>query len=161
MLAFPGFTRSLVDAILDDDCAVHQMEFLMPRGGTACQQGALSRKEPKQQKVQYATPTIKDDKFSLSLDLHQFAPEEVQVQFGEDRMLRVTGRKEVKSEDGSSYEFREYSHHFSVPEEVIQDQLKVKLDKTGHLSIQGPVKVPEKINADGSKSIPIEFVAKQ
>ena len=134
------------------------MEFVMPRSAQPGQRALARRDHHSADRLQLATPTIRGDKYMLNLDLHHFAPEEVQVQMGEDRMLKVTGRKEVKSEDGSHYEFREYSHHFTIPESVQQEQMSVKLDKNGLLSIRGPIKVPEKAEEKGVKTIPIEFV---
>lgn len=149
MLAFPGFTRSIMDSI-EDDFAMHPMELICPRPGVS----ALSRFPG----MQLAQPVIKDNKFNLALDLHQFKPEEVQVKFDDKNMLQVRGKREVKSDDGSSYEYREYVHHFSVPDSVQHDQLISKIDKHGLLKIEAPLKV--QAVDDGHRHIPIEFVKK-
>jgi len=165
MLAFPGFTRSIFDDLLNDELSVHPMEMIMPRQPYSCrgarQPRALAKKKQPEAEPSpvFGSPAIKDGKYGLALDMHQFAPEEVKVQMDGERMLKVTGRREVKSEDGSSYELREYSHHFALPEVVEAEKLSVKLDTSGQLQIQAPVKTAEAV--DGLKSIPVEFVSKQ
>ena len=109
-------------------------------------------------RFELATPTIENGKYNLALDLHQFKPEEVQVKMDEDGVLRVRGKREIKSENG--YELREYVHNFTVPDTVHREQLTSKLDANGRLKIEAPLKIQEKQIEDGFKNIPIEFVRK-
>lgn len=162
MLAFPGFTRSLIDSLLDDDFAVHPLEFVTPRGdhgpnGTIAQRNNNGRRWPG---FQLAVPHVKDGKYTVNLDLRQFSPEDVQVKLDDKGMLHVKGKYEKKDKDSGSFEYREYSHSFSVPEHVQREQLTSKLDKNGLLKIEAPVKNPDKQLDDGVKNIPIEFVKK-
>lgn len=190
MLAFPGFTQSIVDSILDDELSIQPMEMVLPRnrrspfplfsfspygsgryqpencgksfGDWKKRQGDSNKGDVALKAVSapvFGDPAIKDGRYTLALNMHEFKPEEVQVQMDAERMLKITGRREVKSDDGSSYELREYTHHFALPETVEAEQLSVKLEANGHLQIAAPVKQAE--GDDGVKTIPIEFVDKQ
>ncbi|MBL2804334.1 Hsp20 family protein, partial [Klebsiella pneumoniae] len=75
-------------------------------------------------------------------DLHAFDPSEISVKFEDDR-LQVHGKREVKSDDDHKYEFREYTQHFKVPDSVLVEKLHCKMDKSGFLQIEAPVKEPQ------------------
>ena len=140
MLSFP---RSLLDS-LNDDFVAYPMDYMIPR---SIQQQQLNLTD-------LAVPTIKDNKFNLNLDLHHFDPSEISIKFDKNS-LQVNGKREKKSDDGKHYEYREYVHHFHVPDNVEAEQLKCQLDQKGYLRIEAPVK-----NAleDTKRRIPIEFV---
>lgn len=148
MLSPPQFTQSLLDNLEDN--------FLIYPLHPAC---ALTKKAvQQQQQQQLAVPRIKDNKYTLSLDLRHFDPSEVSVKFDDQNRLQISGKREKKSEDGSHYEYREYQHHFSVPDNVLSDQLKCQLNDKGFLQIEAPVQVAVEDNKQ--RSIPIEFVKK-
>ena len=151
MLSLPRYTRSLLDT-MDDDFFVYPLDYLMPR---SFQQDMNRTRAQFQQ--QLSVPTIKDNKFNLNLDLRHFDPSEINVKF-DHNSLQVSGKREKKSEDGKHYEFREYQHHFTVPDKVDHEQLKCNLDEKGYLKIEAPVK--GKALDDKPRSIPIEFVKK-
>ena len=72
----------------------------------------------------------------------------------DNNLICVNAKHENNSE--GHYEFREYSHKFSVPNNVIADQMKCKMDQRGVLQIDAPLKDVKK--KDDGHEIPIEFV---
>ena len=147
MLSLPRFTRSLMDS-LDDDFLIYPLDYLVPQ---------QSAKKNANQTTQLAVPSIKDNKYSLSLDLHHFDPSEVSIKVDQNS-LQISGKHEKKSDDGSHYEYREYQQHFTVPDNVLSDQLKCRLDEKGFLKIEAPVKAA--LEDKQERTIPIEFVQK-
>lgn len=151
MLSLPRFTRSLLDHLDDDDYLIYPLDYLVPQ----------SSGKKKSTAGQLAVPTIKNNKFNLALDLHQFDPSDISVKFDENS-LQISGKREKKSEDGTHYEYREYAQHFTVPENVLTDQLKCHLTEKGILQVEAPVQPPAiEEGKAGHKNIPIEFVNKQ
>ena len=132
---------------MDDDFFVYPLDYLMPRSF----QQQLKRPE-------LAVPTIKDNKFNVNLDLRNFDPSEISVKFDENS-LKVSGKREKKSEDGTHYEYRQYVQHFTVPDSVEHEKLKCQLDQKGYLRIEAPLKQPA-IEETKERTIPIEFVKK-
>lgn len=102
-----------------------------------------------------AVPTTHGDKFNLNLNLHQYDPSEISVKF-QDGQLTVHGKKEKRSDDGSSYHYSEYKQSVSVPDNVISEQMKCQLDPHGFLRIEAPLKLEKK--SPDERHIPIEFV---
>ena len=149
MLAFPGFTNMLMDTLAQELKEDHPLGKLRNKW---CQY----TRDPLSD-IDFATPSIKDNKYNLSLDFRKFKPEEVEIKLGADKMLQISGKHEQMSEDGSSYVYRQYVHHFSVPDNVDHEKLSSKLDGAGVLRVEAPVKNAD-INQDGSRNIPIEFV---
>ena len=149
MLSLPRYTRSLLDS-LDDDFAVLPMDYLLPSSRSLQQQ-----QRQLAQQAQLAVPHIKNNKFNVNLDLGHFDPSEISVKF-EDNTVKVHGKREKKSEDGKHYELREYQHQFSVPDNVLTDQLKCQLNKQGLLKIEAPVQGA--VEEHKQHNIPIEFV---
>ncbi|KAH9389941.1 hypothetical protein TYRP_007490 [Tyrophagus putrescentiae] len=149
MLSLPRFTRSLMDALDNDDFLVYPLDYLMPRGGSLSTFGNIGQ--------QLAMPTIKDNKYQLSLDMRNFDPSEISVKMDKDS-LQITGKREKKEEDGR-YVYREYVQHFTVPENVKSEELKCQLDKQGYLKMEAPLKVPQ-VEENKERTIPIEFVKK-
>src|SRR5699024_8412279 len=121
--------RSLMDA-MDEDFMVYPMNYLLPRSF----ESEFRRRE-------LALPTIKDNKYQVALDLRNFDPAEIAVKCDGDS-LQIRGRREKKSEDGHRYEFREYVQHFKVPDTVQAEKLQCKMNQSGYLEIEAPVKQP-------------------
>lgn len=152
MLSLPRFTRSLMDTLDNDDFLVYPLDYLMPRTVSA------NQPNPFFGGGQLAMPSIKDNKYQVSLDLHHFEPSEISVKVDKDS-LQVSGKREKKGEDGH-YVYREYVQHFTIPENVKSDQLKCQLDNKGYLKVEAPLKVPQ-VEQNKERSIPIEFVGKK
>ncbi|KAJ6218548.1 hypothetical protein RDWZM_009705 [Blomia tropicalis] len=146
MLSLPRFTRSLLDS-LDDDFMVCPMDYVFPQSQRFRSLGG-----------QLAVPRITGDKFNLDLDMRQFDPNEISVKFDQNS-LQIHGKREKKADDGHQYEYREYVQHFTVPDNVVHEQLKCQMDNKGYLKIEAPVKV-EQIDMDKPRQIPIEFAKK-
>ena len=152
MLSLPRFTRSLLDS-LDDDFFVFPLDYLHP---TSHQQFNNNISNLRQR---IAEPNFKDNKYQLSLDLRNFDPSDVSIKMDQN-LLQIHGKREKKSEDGGRYEYREYQHHFTIPDNVIAEQLKCQLDPKGFLRVEAPVKVPGEDSKEKVRNIPIEFVKK-
>jgi len=146
MLSLPRFTQSLLNSF-DDDFHIYPLDYVLPKGNTLATTP----------KTQLAVPVIKDNKYNLALDLSHFEPSEIKVKLDKSS-LQISGKHEKKSEDGTHYEFREYNHHFSVPDNVDHEKLKCQLDKKGFLKIEAPIK--GQVEEGKGRSIPIEFVKK-
>ncbi|KAH9405743.1 hypothetical protein TYRP_014038 [Tyrophagus putrescentiae] len=71
--------------------------------------------------------------------------------------LIVEGKHEEQLEDGT-YEFREYKSRCTVPENVLLEKIKCKIDEHGQLQIEAPLKPKEEELKPTSRTIPIEFV---
>ena len=100
-------------------------------------------------------PTTDNTKFNLNLNMAHFDPSEISVKM-DDGTLHVSGKHE-KSQNGV-YEYREFVQKRSVPDNVLADQMKCKLNQRGYLQIEAPLKQPEQPeNKDSERTIPIEF----
>lgn len=106
--------------------------------------------------------TTHGDKFKFNLDMAQFDPSEISIKYA-DGQLTVHGKKERKMDDnGTSYVYREYVQKCSVPDNVLADQLVCKVDPSGYVRIEAPLKVEVRKDGSGLPSttgryIPIEF----
>ena len=98
-------------------------------------------------------PFTANGQYSLCLDMRQFDPKIITVKV-ENNLICVNAKNENNSED--HYEFCEYSHKFSVPNDVIIEQMKCKMDRFGLLQIDAPLKDCKKV--DDGQEIPIEFI---
>ena len=105
---------------------------------------------------QLAVPTVQNNRYNVNLDVRHFDPSEISVKV-EDNSIKVSGKREKKSEDGKHYEFREYQQHFTVPDNVNVEELKSQLDQKGILRIEAPLKGQL---GDKARHIPIEYVKK-
>ncbi len=144
-----------MDTLDNDDFLVYPLDYLMPRGGGGG--GGQLSTFGNSFGHQLAVPTIKDNKYQVSLDMRHFDPSEISVKMDKDS-LQITGKREKKSDDGH-YIYREYVQHFSVPENVKAEELKCQLDNKGYLKMEAPLKVPQ-VEENKERSIPIEFVKK-
>ncbi|XP_036385325.1 heat shock protein beta-11-like [Megalops cyprinoides] len=96
------------------------------------------------------------DRFALTLDTKDFAPEELSVkQVG--RKLRVSGKNEKKQEDGKgsfSYKRQEFRQEFDLPEGVNPEAVTCSL-LDGQLQIQAP---REALPGATERVVPIDCV---
>ncbi|XP_043279355.1 protein lethal(2)essential for life-like [Venturia canescens] len=102
--------------------------------------------------------TVKADKdsFQVSLDVQQFAPEEIDVKVV-DKMIVVEGKHEEK-QDEHGWISRQFSRRYIVPEQCDIDQVVSKLSSDGVLSITVPRKELPKVTNE--RSIKIEHTGK-
>ena len=96
------------------------------------------------------------DIFSKQFDLKHFTPSETTVKVDGNTLI-VEGKHEEQLEDGT-YEFREYKSRCTVPENVLLEKIKCKIDEHGQLQIEAPLKPKEEELKPSSRTIPIEFV---
>lgn len=106
-------------------------------------------------------PAIRGDKFTLSLDFHQFEPSDIVVKIEDGDTLLVQAKKEKK--EGGMVESREFVQRYTVPKNVIADRLTAKLDSSGYLNVEAPVKKEEPKREYcsyryGGRSIPVQVV---
>lgn len=150
MLSLPRFLVNPYDFDVD----------YFPHGGDLLSLGLAGNNLSQQQhrvRNELAGPRVHGDKFNFNLNMRQFDPSEISVKFDKNQ-LTVHGKREKKGEDGS-YVFREYKQMCTVPENVLHDQMKCRLDDNGFLRIEAPIKQEEKKNQE--RHIPIEFVGSQ
>lgn len=107
---------------------------------------------------QGGTSTVKADKdsFQVSLDVQQFAPEEIDVKVV-DRTVIVEGKHEEK-QDEHGWISRQFTRRYIVPEQCDIDQVVSKLSSDGVLSITVPRKEVPKVTNE--RSIKIEHTGK-
>ncbi|KAI2795864.1 hypothetical protein BLOT_016422 [Blomia tropicalis] len=149
MLTIPRYARSMLDDFDDFYHPLERMERYIPRLSTVFNRG---------RDIPISIPTVKGDKFYLSLDFHQFEPSDITVKV-EDDCLLIKGKKEKKG-DGM-FESREYVQRFNFPRNVIADRMTCNLDKNGYLRIEAPVREEiREIKHDRDTNIPVEIVHK-
>lgn len=144
MLAIPRYLIDTIDAL--NDLSVY------PYSGRSTGIASLANRQELAN-----LPRVHGDKFHFNLNMHQFDPSEISVKFDKGQ-LTVHGKREKKGEDGS-YVYREYKQMCTVPENVLHEQMKCRLDENGHLRIEAPVKQEEKKNEE--RHIPIVFTEEQ
>ena len=98
---------------------------------------------------------VKDDesKFEVSLDLHQFRPDEIKVSV-RDGFLSVEARHEEKSEN--RFESRQFSRGYTLPGHCESERVHSNLSSDGILVITAPKKPALKSVTGGSTAIPVE-----
>lgn len=107
------------------------------------------------------TPTTNGNRFHFNVPLASFEPSEVSIRLGDNNRLLVHAKRERKEENGGGYLYKEFRQEVIVPENVIADQMKARLDSAGCLRIEAPLKESEpKRNTiiNREKNIPIEHV---
>ncbi|XP_015119045.1 alpha-crystallin A chain [Diachasma alloeum] len=94
-------------------------------------------------------PTVTPNKnsYHVSLDVQQFAPEEISVKLM-DRSVIVEGKHDDKK-DEHGWISRQFCRRYEIPEMCNMDQLQCTLSSDGVLAIIVPHKV------EGEKTIPI------
>ena len=97
-----------------------------------------------------------DDKsFEVSLDTHNFRPDEIKVNVI-DKVLSVEGKHEEKTEDGSKYTSRQFIRKYTLPKECSPEQVVSNLSADGVLLITAP-KLALK---DADRKVPIQMEKK-
>ena len=86
-----------------------------------------------------------ESEYEVKVDVSAFKPEELEVQIIKDR-LTISGKQEEKA-DEHGYVSREFTRHFSVPEDVEQDTLETVLTNEGALIVSAKVKGWEQAEA--------------
>lgn len=101
----------------------------------------------------------KDDTtaFQLSLDTHNYKPDNIKVTVGNDGVLKVEGKYEEKAEDGSRYISRQFTRQYTLPKECRPERVVSNLSSDGVLMITAPKEVKAAIKDDSTRSVPIEM----
>jgi crystallin alpha B len=97
-----------------------------------------------------------DTKFEVSLDTHEYRPDELTVNVNND-MLTVEGKHEEKSEDGSSFVARHFVRKYALPRGCEAHTVNSNLSSDGVLMITAP-KNPAL--AHNERAIPIQMQQK-
>jgi len=80
-----------------------------------------------------------DNKFELSLDTHQFLPEEIRIVLQQGK-LYISGRHEQESVTGRRTLLKHVTRTFSMPQGVARDNVTCDLSKDGLLLISAATK---------------------
>ena len=98
---------------------------------------------------------VKDDdsKFELSLDTHEFRPDELKVNVN-GNVLSVEAKHEEKSDN--KHVLRQFSRKYTLPEGCEAHKVSSNLSSDGILMISAP-KRPAIKAEDGSRPVPIEM----
>ena len=101
------------------------------------------------------TIKVRDDEktFEVSLDTHNFRPDEIKVDVV-GRVLNVEGKHEEKSEDGCKYVSRQFIREYTLPEECPPEEVVSNLSADGVLLITAPKKLALK---DAERKVLIEM----
>ena len=78
-----------------------------------------------------------DTKFEVSLDTHEYRPDELKVNVA-DNMLSIEGKHEEKSEDGNSMVTRQFVRKYSLPVGCQAQTVNSNLSSDGVLMITAP-----------------------
>ncbi|RCN39223.1 Hsp20/alpha crystallin family protein [Ancylostoma caninum] len=78
---------------------------------------------------------VTDDgsKLTLSLDVSNFKPEDVNVSL-DGRTLTIEGKQEIKEDD--SYCMRSFTRQWELPEDVDMEQIRSTLSEDGRLAVE-------------------------
>nr|ACO15471.1 Heat shock protein beta-1 [Caligus clemensi] len=97
---------------------------------------------------------IKDDeeKFEISLDTHQYRPDEVKVNI-KDGVVSIEGKHEEKSSDGCKFVSRQFLRSYTLPKDSKAERVSSNLSSDGVLVITATKTKTALI--DGQRSIPI------
>ncbi|XP_011298417.1 protein lethal(2)essential for life-like [Fopius arisanus] len=96
------------------------------------------------------------DSFHVSLDVQQFAPEEISVKLLDGSVI-VEGKHDDKK-DEHGWVSRQFCRRYQIPEQCDIEQVQSTLSSDGVLSIIVPRKVENKV--EGEKTIPIIHTGK-
>lgn len=91
------------------------------------------------------------DNYQISLDVQQFAPDEISVKTV-DGYIVVDGKHEEKK-DEHGYISRQFTRRYALPEGTIPESVESKLSFDGVLTISAPWKVPKALK--GERNVPI------
>lgn len=93
-----------------------------------------------------------DTKFEVSLDTHEYKPEEVKVNIV-GNVLSVEAKHEEKSEN--KFVSRQFSRKYTLPEACIAERVSSNLSSDGILMITAPKREVKKVEASGPRPVPI------
>ena len=93
-----------------------------------------------------------DKSFEVSLDTHNYRPDEIKVNVI-DKVLSVEGKHEEKTEDGSKFTSRQFMRKYTLPQECPPQQVVSNLSADGVLLITAP-KLALK---DSDRKVPIQM----
>ena len=94
-----------------------------------------------------------EDSFDVSVDVHGFQPEDLQVQVNQDGTLTLTARHEEKGEGRSV--IKQFSRSFNFPPSCKLEEVSSALSKDGILKITAP-KRKSAIEQQGRRDVPIK-----
>ena len=102
---------------------------------------------------------VKDDesKFEVSLDTHEFRPDELKINVNEN-LLTIEGKHEEKSEDGNNFVSRNFVRKYTLPRGCEAQTINSNLSSDGVLMITAP-KNPALTHSD--RAVPIQMQAKK
>ncbi|XP_055605403.1 protein lethal(2)essential for life-like [Uranotaenia lowii] len=90
-----------------------------------------------------STVDIRGDKFQISLDVQQFAPEEITVKMAGDNSIVIEGKHEEK-QDEHGYVSRHFVRRYMLPKDHDPEGIVSSLSSDGILTISAPKKaLPE------------------
>ncbi|XP_015905645.2 protein lethal(2)essential for life [Parasteatoda tepidariorum] len=92
----------------------------------------------------------KDDKFQIALDTSHYQPEEITVKVIKDQ-LAISAKHESKNDD--CYEFHEMYRCFSLPDGVDPDTITSRLDASGQLTVEAPMKAIQ--DSQNERTVPV------
>ena len=75
-----------------------------------------------------------DNKFEVSLDTHEYGPDELKINVV-DNLMSVEGKHEEKSEDGNSYVSRHFVRKYTLPRGCEAENINSNLSSDGVLMI--------------------------
>ena len=83
---------------------------------------------------------VKEDetKFEVSLDTHEFRPDELKVDVKDNNVLTVEGKHEEKSEDGTSFTSKHFFRRYALPKGCEAETIDTNLSSDGVLMITAP-----------------------
>ncbi|VDD91802.1 unnamed protein product [Enterobius vermicularis] len=90
-----------------------------------------------------------DETFSITIDVSQFAPEELNVNIDNGQLI-IAGKHEAKNDQYGQIE-RQFVRRLQLPKSVKPETITSELTKEGMLTVQSPKKVPEQ----KTRTIPI------
>ena len=85
------------------------------------------------------TIKVRDDEkvFEVSLDTHNYRPDEIKVNVV-DKVLSIEGKHEEKSEDGNKFISRQFMRRYTLPQDCKPEQVVSNLSADGVLLVTAP-----------------------
>lgn len=98
------------------------------------------------------------NKFQVTLDVSQFAPEEVNVKVADQNVI-VEAKHDEKEEGRHSWVSRQFVRKYIVPSQCNIDKIETRLSSDGILSISVPRKEPLKSDTN-ERVVKIQYTGK-
>ena len=95
-----------------------------------------------------------DTKMEVQLDTVGYKPDELKVEV-ENRVVRVEGRHQEKSESGQVMVSRQFARQYALPQGAKPEEVVSSLSKDGVLAIHVPKQAPKKLSA--TRAVPIDL----